>query len=750
MTSIPHPSPIPTVALAGNPNSGKTTLFNALTGLRQHVANYPGVTVEKKTGRAVVAGRLIDVIDLPGTYSLVPASPDERVAMEVLRGLRADTPRPDALIAVVDASNLARNLFLFSQLSELGLPLVVALNMTDVAERRGARIDAAALATALGVPVIPVVGSQGTGIDTLRAAIERALATGPDALPAPWASVEALEREIAPLSAFCGASPVSARRLLLDDPSPDLDRLRADPGVKPHLEAARTRLAAARTDAVQADIEARYRWIDGVVARCVVAGPATPSLTERADAVLLNPVLGLGIFALIMASLFAAIFLIAAPVKEVLDAGMDWLGGNLTAWIGPGLLTDLLKDGVIAGVGGVVGFVPQIVLLFAFLALLEDSGYLARAAFLMDRLLARIGLHGKSFIPLLSSFACAIPAILATRTIDGRRERLATILVAPFMSCSARLPVYGLMIETFFAPWAWWQKGLLLMGAYVLGILAAVFTALAVRLFARIGAATPFILELPTYQVPQAKQVTLAVWGKTREFLVRAGTIIFALSVVLWALATFPGLPAEREAAIRASVTVAAPAAPIPATVPAPGPQSTFPDPGKPVAAAVAPGQGTDAAKTAAAEADRKVAAAALEHSLAGRLGHVIEPVIAPLGFDWKTGIGLVGAFAAREVFVSTMGIVHSVGDGEDTQNLQQALRSDHHPDGRPVWTTLTAISLLVWFVLAMQCVSTTAVVRRETGGWAWPLVQIGYMNALAWIVCFAVFQLGLRLGFGG
>ncbi len=729
MTTNPPPGPIATVALAGNPNSGKTTLFNALTGLRQHVANYPGVTVEKKTGRAMMAGRPIDVIDLPGTYSLVTASPDERVAMEVLRGLRADTPRPDALIAVVDASNLARNLLLFSQLAELGLPLVVALNMTDVAERRGARIDAAALAAALGVPVVPVIGRSGSGVEALRNAVAAALARGPAPVPAllptPWASVEAIEREVAPLALGCAGDAITARRLILDDPAPDLEPLRRDADLGPRLEAVRARLAAARTDAMQADIEARYRWIDGVVARCVVAGPATPSLTERADALLLNPVLGLGFFALIMSSLFAAIFLIAAPVKEALGAAQAWLGDHLAGWIGPGLLTDLLQDGVIAGVGGVVGFVPQIVLLFAFLAMLEDSGYLARAAFLMDRLLARIGLHGKSFIPLLSSFACAIPAILATRTIDGRRERLATILVAPFMSCSARLPVYGLMIETFFSSWAWWQKGLLLMGAYVLGILAAVFTALAVRLFARIGAATPFILELPTYQVPQARQVALAVWGKTREFLVRAGTIIFALSVVLWALATFPGLPAEREAAIRAATPPAAAAAP------------------------KAEDAKTEADK-AAAEIERKVAAAALEHSFAGRIGHAIEPVIAPLGFDWKTGIGLVGAFAAREVFVSTMGIVHSVGDGEDTQELQQALRHDRRPDGRPVWTTLTAITLLVWFVLAMQCVSTTAVVRRETGGWAWPLVQLGYMNALAWIACFAVFQIGLRLGFGG
>src|SRR6267142_275139 len=503
-----------TLALAGNPNSGKTTIFNALTGLRQKVANYPGVTVEKKTGRCrlggklggKIAGRWINIIDLPGTYSLISRSPDELIAMEVLRGLRADTPAPDVVIVVVDASNLQRNMYLVSQLIELGRPLVIALNMMDIAERRGTRVSAESLEKELGLPVIPVVGHRRKGIDELKKAIDRAAVAPMPDWPLPAAMKEELifvggGLAILDTPATSADSRVSTAHHLSDDPQSQianrksqirswicreddsirhLDRYQAlaerlligdvaadvrdvakhEP-VASLLSAATSRMAALGLDPMQADIEAHYSWIENVVSKCTTAAPlpstATldyvpkPTLTARVDAVLLHRIWGLFIFSLIMGTLFVSIFWLAKPIMEGIQAGINWLGAILTTRMAEGPIKALITDGIFKGVGAVVVFVPQIALLCLFLAILEDSGYLARAAFLMDRLLAKVGLHGKSFIPLLSSFACAIPGIMATRTIENRKDRLATIFVAPFMSCSARLPVYALLIGAFFS-----------------------------------------------------------------------------------------------------------------------------------------------------------------------------------------------------------------------------------------------------------------------------------------------------------
>jgi ferrous iron transport protein B len=722
-----------TIALAGNPNCGKTTLFNALTGLRQKVANYPGITVEKKTGRcAMPDGRAIEVVDLPGTYSLISSSPDELVAMQVLRGLRPDTPPPGVIVAVVDASNLARNLYLVSQLLELGKPLVVALNMMDIAVRRGIAIDVPALAAALGVAVVPVVGHKRSGIDELKRAI---LASRVPAPPV-WKLPEALAGEITALMPSVaeahGGEPARhhdlARRLLVGDHGDDLDGLRRHSLVDLRLAAAHQRLEAIGHDAVQGEIEARYRWIDALVAAVARTAPegGQRTLTERVDAVLVHRVWGLLIFTAIMATLFVSIFWLAKPIMDGLQDAIGWLGAALIGGMAEGPLKSLLSDGVIKGVGAVVVFVPQIALLFLFLAVLEDSGYLARAAFLMDKLLAKVGLHGKSFIPLLSSFACAIPGVMAARTIDRPRERLATILIAPFMSCSARLPVYALLIGAFFSGFGSYNsliKGGILLGCYGLGIVAAALTALACKLFLGRGEATPFILEMPSYKLPQLSEVGRQVWNNSSKFLTKAGTTIFCLSVLLWALAYFPRLPGARAEAIRATVATAA--APLPAD---------------PAARAEAQARIDD-------QLAHELGGAQLAHSFAGRLGHVIEPVIAPLGFDWKMGVGLVGAFAAREVFVSTMGIVYGVGEGDDDQQpVQAAMLADRYADGRPVWTPLVAVSLLVWFVLAMQCMSTVAVVRRETGGWRWPLFQLAYMNALAYAAALLTYQVGMRL----
>jgi ferrous iron transport protein B len=800
-----------TVALAGNPNCGKTTLFNALTGLRQKVANYPGVTVEKKTGRCRLNdGRWIDVIDLPGTYSLISRSPDEQVAMEVLRGLRPDTRAPDVVIVVVDASNLQRNLYLVSQLIELGRPLVVALNMVDVAERRGLAIAPETLERDLGVPVVPVVGHKGKGIKQLKEAIRRAKVAPTPQWPLPAAMQEELllvggglailDSHDAPATEQSRGSSepeappqltcyqALAERLLIGDRAGDLARLSEQAPVSSLLRSATTRLASLGIDPMQADIEAHYKWIDDVAGRATritdapavrpaddkvldYAGPAR-TFTDKLDAVLIHKVWGLAVFAVVMAVIFVSIFWVADPIMGAIESGVGAVG----QWVARplpdgGPLKALVTDGIFAGVGGVVVFVPQIAMLFFFLALLEDSGYLARAAFLMDRLLAKVGLHGKSFIPLLSSFACAIPGIMAARTIESRKDRLATIFVAPFMSCSARLPVYALLIGAFFAPYGALAKGGILLSLYGLGILAAVATAFLFKRTMLKGPQSAFILELPTYKLPQASQVARQVWNNTSKFLTKAGTIIFCLSILLWAMTYYPRMPGVDDGSRKEQLLInelwmqqresAHAFAEAGARYPGLAKTEKFRED---IEHSIAASKifddqslprsekldrlwkltGPDVKETAEKKADEVVAGEQLRHSISGWLGHLIEPAIRPLGYDWKMGVGLVSAFAAREVFVSTMGIVYSVGDAsDDATNLESAMLADRYPDGRPVWTPLVAVSLLVWFVLAMQCMSTLAIVRRETGTWRWPLFMLLYMNALAYVVSFAVFQLG-------
>jgi ferrous iron transport protein B len=654
-----------TIGLIGNPNCGKTTLFNELTGLRQKVANYPGITVERKTGRMTLPdGRAAEVLDLPGTYSLVATSPDEQVTRDVVHGARPDCPAPQVILMVVDASTLARGLFLVSQVLELGKPVVIALTMSDIAARRGVVIDLPAMRAALGVPVVPIIGHRHVGIKELRSELTAAAQ-----------------------------------------------------GEVPHaLTTARARHADS-TDPLLVEVANRYAWIDAVMTSCVRHEAVTSHLTERVDRVLLHRGFGLVFFAVIMATLFMSLFTFAGPLMSACQDGVQALGTWLTQGLAEGDLKSLINDGVFAGVGGVVVFVPQIALLFLFLALLEDSGYLARAAFLMDRVLCRVGLHGKSFIPLLSSFACAIPGIMAARTINSRRERLMTILVAPFMSCSARLPVYALLIAAFFGHLAGWQQGLIMLALYLLGILGAVAVAWTATRIRGSLASTPFILELPSYKAPQPLHVLTQVWQNTSAFLTKAGTTIFILSILIWGITTYPKPSAK---AVAASTQAFA-------------------------ASYTAPEVGSEAEAQRQLALDRRLAADALDHSLAGRLGHGLEPVLAPLGYDWKMGIGLVAAFAAREVFVSTLGIVYSVGDpGDETSDLQSAMKADRRADGSPVWTTAVAISMLVWFVLAMQCMSTTAVVRRETGGWSWPIAQLVGMNVMAWICAFAAYHTAL------
>ena len=723
-----------TVAVAGNPNSGKTTIFNGLTGLRQKVANYAGVTVEKKTGRCRLPdGSWANIIDLPGTYSLISRSPDERVSMEVLRGLRKDSPVPDAVIVVVDASNLQRNLYLLSQLIEMGRPMVVALNMMDVAERRGLRVSPEALQRELGVPVIPMVGHKREGIPQLKQAIAQArVAQVPDwPLPEPMkqelavvaAGLEMLDKEQGngavrphnglPLATLRSSSHYRtlAQRLLIGDHADDLNELASREPVMSLVTGASERLQRLGIDPMQADVEAHYRWIEQVtqrttvpLAKRVATGNSAAAmsaegrqghLSERVDAVLISRVWGLLIFAVIMGAMFVAMFWLATPIQDVLKNGVTWLGTTVSSWLPAGPVKSLIRDGIFSGVGSVIVFIPQIAILFLFLAILEDSGYLARAAFLMDCLLAKVGLHGKSFIPLLSGFACAIPGIMATRTIENRKDRLVTILVLPFMTCSARLPLYALLVGTFFAGNGAMIQGSVMLSLYLLGIAAAACVAWLFKRTLLRGPTPAFIMELPTYKLPQLSVVGRQVWSNSSKFLTKAGTTIFFICMVLWAISYYPRLPQVQA--------------------------GQYADP-------------------------NSLAAAQRAYSIGGRLGHGIEPFIRPLGFDWKMGVGCIGAFAAREVFVSTMGIIYSTGEdvGEHgAADLSAAMRNDRYPDGRPVWTPLVAASLLLWFVLAMQCLSTVMVVQQETRGWKWPLFMLGYMNVMAYVACLTLYQVG-------
>ncbi|MCC6239786.1 MAG: ferrous iron transport protein B [Phycisphaerales bacterium] len=776
-----------TFALAGNPNSGKTTLFNALTGLRQKVGNYPGVTVEKKTGRMKLPdGRWANLIDLPGAYSIISRSPDERIAMQVLRGLRSDTPAPDAVIAVVDASNLQRNLYLLSQLIELGRPLVVALNMVDVAARRNVVVDAQKLQACLGVPVVPVVGHKKKGIRELLQAVTKA-----QAAPLPqWSMPQAMHDELTlvggGLAILCDglathASPVDhyravAERLLIGDYSDDLKSFSQHEPVASLLKSSLGRLKALGIDPMQADIEAHYRWIDSVTDQAVIghydakaadalaadeislphvsdhkdkpAAAARPApmrtWTERIDSVLIHKVWGLLFFAGIMGALFYSLFFVADPIMGTIEDSVAWLGDLITPLLPQGPIADLWTGGIVAGVGSVVVFVPQIAFLFLFLAILEDSGYLARAAFLMDRLLRGVGLHGKSFIPLLSSFACAIPGIMAARTIEDRNDRLATIAVAPFMSCSARLPVYILLIGTFFSGFSAFGQAGIMLGLYVLGIVAAAAVAFVFRRTLLKGHTSAFILELPTYKVPQVSQILRTVAVNSWAFLHRAGTIIFVLSIILWAMAYYPRLPEQNAQQVAAVAESKAESLDFHYERPAAA--DTEMESAQSQVEPMTYGEAHDAfIQTHVAEA---IEAAQLEYSISGRIGHLMEPALRPLGYNWKMGVGLVAAFAAREVFVSYMGIVYSVGQAEDnTADLQSVMKADTYANGQAVWTPAVALSLLVWFVLALQCMSTVAIVRRETGGWTWPIFMLIYMNGLAYLASMLVYQVGSRWG---
>ena len=620
------------LSLVGVPNCGKTALFNRLTGSRQKVANYPGVTVERKEGRLTGprAGRLFRVVDLPGAYSLEPATLDEAIARDVVLGRHATEPAPDLLVCVVDATNLRLSLRLVLELKRLGRPMIVALNMSDLAAQRGYTLDRAALERSLGVPVVPTVA--------VRAGGERALIEALDSYRFPPATLEG--------TAALGVEPPPA--------------------------------------ASAADIEATQREVRRVLNEAGYRVPARLRMLSRLDAVVLNPVAGPALLAVVLFLMFQAVFSWAKAPQNLINTGVQWLNAALGGVLPQGPLRGLLLDGVIAGTGSVLVFLPQILILFLFILALEDSGYLPRAAFMLDRLMGRVGLSGRAFIPLLSSFACAIPGIMAARTIPSSRDRLATIMIAPLMTCSARLPVYALLIGAFIPQRAvgiFNLRGLVLFALYLAGVASALLVAFVLKRTVMRGEYRPLLLELPEYRWPHLENLALGLWERTRIFLTRVGTIILSLMVVLWFLASFPAPPAG-----------------------ATGP--------------------------------------AIQYSVAGFLGRGLEYLFAPIGFNWQISIALVPGLAAREVAVSALGTVYAMSGAKDVAGALAPVIAQG-------WSIATGLSLLAWYVFAPQCLSTLAVVKRETNSWRYPLYMAAYLFALAYLGAFVTYRVALMLGGG-
>ena len=713
-TNSPPAAPRSRIALAGNPNTGKTTLFNRLTGLRARTANYPGITVDLRKGSMRLANGPVDVIDLPGTYSLEATSPEEKVAQAILQGNHAAEPAPDVVILVLDATNLERNLFLASEVLDLKRPTVVALNLIDAANAADINIKVEQLAKELQCPVIPVSSKHGTGIEQLKQALDGLLG---------------------------GSLPV--------------------------LAVDHTSCTAGCTGCT---FSARYDWAADVSKATVNAPADQGRRTSAIDRLVTNPFIGTGVFLAIMLGVFYLIFSLASVPMDLIDgvfaslgglveqllpetslafplwfpmaatgsllifgasywaAGIRWTKTSSAIAIMVSVLLacmplddfrSLLVDGVVAGVGGVVIFLPQICILFFFISLLEDSGYMARAAFVMERLMRYVGLPGKAFVPMLSAHACAIPGIMAARAIENWRDRLATILVLPLLTCSARLPVYAMITALLFSE-SPVTAAAVFVGAYMLGIVAALGSAWCLKKTMLKGDAIPLVIELPPYRMPGFRNALLTVAERAMVFVRQAGTVILLISVILWALASYPKLPEDAPLSADASRRM-----------------------GQLQAANEGEASPDDVARVMAQEA--------LAYSFAGRAGKLVEPVFSPLGFDWKINVGVMTSFAAREVVVSTLAIVYGIGEdaAEDETTLVETLRRQTRADGRPVFTTATGLSLLVFFVLAMQCLPTQAVTRRETGSWKWAAFQLIFMTVLAWIAAFATYQIGCATGLG-
>ncbi|MBN2208791.1 MAG: ferrous iron transport protein B [Candidatus Coatesbacteria bacterium] len=710
------------IALAGNPNSGKTTIFNSITGARQHVGNYPGVTVEKKEGSTVYDGHELNVVDLPGIYSLTAYSIEELVARHFIID-----EKPDVVINVIDASNLERNLYLTVQLIELGAPLVLAFNMSDVADHRGMQFDLELLSKLLGAPIVLTVGHKKKGQDEL---LETAIKVARKEITYPPVSIsygkrinrllDGIEALVKSDAGFAGRRPARwvALKLLEND-------CRAFAHVKSSALAQAVREGIEFIQKVAGDnpetviAERRYGFISGACQEAVRSSvEARHDVSDRIDAVLTNRVLALPIFLALMWLMFKFTFVASEPLVHWIELGFEALGEAIGRVLpGEGAIKSLLIDGIIGGVGGVLVFVPIIGLLFLFMAVLEATGYMARAAFIMDRYMHKVGLHGQSFIPMILGFGCTVPGIMACRVIPDRRDRLVTILVTPFMSCGARLPIYGLFIGAFFAE----SGGTVLFALYATGILVALLSARILRKFVLKGDASPLVMELPPYRMPTVRGILLQTWEQVRMYIRKAGTIILLGSVLMWFLSSFPwqrSYSSDYEAQIASAQEL------------------YYGDPAS-LGAAVKHIEGREHAER-------------LEGSYAGRLGRALEPLIRPLGFTWRIGVALIGGLVAKEVVVSTLGTLYSVSDaGEEPQSLRERLQNARRPDGRKVYTPLVAFTLMVFSLLYLPCVAALAMIRKETGTWKWPLFTLAYTTGVAWVVSFLVHQLGSVLGIG-
>ncbi len=732
------------IALAGNPNVGKTVLFNALTGANQKVANYPGVTVERKSGRLTGTGKdgvpAVEVVDLPGCYSLNPRSIDERIAHDVLVGHAQNEEPPDAVICVVDATNLERNLYLITQVLDLGLPAVLGLNMIDAAEAAGIKIDTQALSEALGVPVIPLAARHGRGIEDVRDAVLNRAVVPP---LIDWPVRDDVEAQVRRLGEILAKeySALDERRVrfevfaaLTSDVLLDSWTNRA-PGFRDAVLAARAEMESSSIPYQMAETMGRYGWVSPLVQRVVQrhSDAHARSLSDRMDAVLIHRVWGPAIFAAVLVLIFQAVFTWAVPAMDFIEWSVNGIGTGLRSVLPDGVFEDVIVEGALTGVGNVVVFLPQILILFFFLGLMEDTGYMARSAFIMDRAMRRFGLSGASVVPLLSAYACAIPGIMAARTLPDERDRIITIMVVPLQGCSARLPVYVLFIGAFIPAGTLLgvvgYQSLAMTSLYFLGTGMAFVAAWVLGRFVFKGEGSSFVMELPPYRVPQWKLVFRRMIDRSRVFVVRAGKIIFGLSILLWLLAAYPKTELtpdlENRLATAQEAVVLAEQAGDPAV--------------------------TTLALDAQAAAQNQVASFRTRNSYIGRFGRALEPVMAPLGFDWKISAGIVASFAAREVIVSALATIYSAGADADEESLalRDAIKADTYPDGTPVFTSLVAVSLMVFFVFALQCMSTLAIARRELNSWFWPAVMWVYMFALAYVFSLVVYQGGLALGLG-
>jgi ferrous iron transport protein B len=719
------------IALLGNPNTGKSTIFNRLTGLRQHIANYPGITVEMKIG-AMPEGNL-EILDLPGAYSLAAASPDERVVMDALGG-RVGNAAPDLIVCVLDATNLKRNMLLVSEAAELEIPMVIVLNQWDAVKSNGLAIDDALLADRLGVPVITTVAKRGGGLAELKKAITHSLSE-PRRIPRIlWPEFVDEARDVVReglQSAGIEVTGPEALRMIFDTDSAFADGIGHRDLLAPLLRDAREKIRLHGMNSASAEPVLHYRHIEALLDGVVHGSGPVVRTRDSVDALLLNRVWGSLIFFAVMYVVFQSLYAWAGPVMDLIQFGTSWVQGLVTPWLaGTPVLLSLVNDGILAGVGGVLTFLPQILLLFFFIAILEDTGYLARAAFLMDKLFGWCGLNGKSFVPLLSGYACAIPGVMAARTLEDPKARLTTILMTPFMSCSARLPVYVLLIGAFVEPvYGPLVAGWTLFLMHFVGAMVAMPMAWFMNRFILKIRAQPFILEMPSYRVPTFQNVVIRMWERGREFVIQAGTVILAISVIVWALLYFPRPEAVAEstrAAFVAEHVAAQPAAEVSAAL-------------------------EDPASELSLKLAHRIDGAYIEQSYLGQFGKAVQPVFDPAGFDWKITVGVLSSFPAREVIIATLGIIYNLGADVDegSSDLRSVIAREKWLEGprkgQPVYTMPVVIGLMVFFALCMQCGATVAVIAKELS-WRWALASFSFMTAIAWLAAVLIYQIGSRL----